>query len=153
MRINEYKTELDGKGHTVLVKEKGYNYQGDQLNNPESIVDMMNTICRMNKKAEEYAYMLAANTKMKILGMFEISHGSVDTSICNPREMYLRALLCGASQIVVIHNHPSGDCLPSDADVAVTRRIREAGNIIGIQMIDHIIIAGDKYYSFKENDT
>lgn len=150
MIINEYKTELNNKGQTVLAKEKSYNYDGDALNEPKSIVGMMNTVFRMNKKAEEYVYMLAVNKKMKILGMFEVSHGSVDASVCGPREIYLRALLCGASQVVAIHNHPSGDCSPSNEDMKVTKRIREAGNIIGLHLIDHIIIGGETYYSFRE---
>lgn len=105
---------------------------------------------RLNKQAEEYVYMIALNTKCKPLGVFEISHGAIDQSICNPREIFIKALLCGATGIILEYNHPSGDTTPSKNDMEVYQRIKEAGKIIGVNLLDNLVI-GNGYYSFTEN--
>lgn len=74
----------------------------------------------------------------------------VNITICNPREIFIKALLCGASGIVIIHNHPSGDTTPSEQDIKSYNRLKEAGKLIGINVLDSIIV-GDSYYSFVEN--
>lgn len=94
--------------------------------------------------------MIAFNTKMKPLGVFEVSHGTVNGTCCQPRELFIRALLCGATSIVWAHNHPSGECEPSKEDMAMTKRILDAGEIIGVKCLDHIIIGKDTYLSGKE---
>lgn len=104
----------------------------------------------MNKQTEEYLYMLALNTKGKPLGVFEISHGTVDSTFCNPREIFIKALLCGASGIVIVHNHPSGNTMPSKQDIESYDRLKEAGKLIGINVLDSVIV-GESYYSFAEN--
>lgn len=151
MRITLYRLELNEDQHNVLVNENSCNYSMDDcFNNPRSIVEMLNTVFRLNKQAEEYVYMIALNTKNKPLGVFEISHGSVNLSVCNPREIYIKALLCGACGIILAHNHPSGGTTPSKQDVQIYQRVKKAGEIIGINVIDNIIV-GDGYFSFVEN--
>lgn len=149
MRIILYKTELDENQHNILVKENSCNYPVQALNSPKSIVDMPNTVFRLNRQAEEYVYMIALNTKNKPLGVFEISHGTASLSICNPREIYIKSLLCGATGIILVHNHPSGDTTPSKEDMTVYNRIKEAGKLIGVNLLDNIIV-GDGYFSFLE---
>lgn len=95
MRLTTYKTELNQELHNVLIKENSCNYPCDNLNNPDKIVNMLNTVYRLNRQAEEHLYMLALNTKNKILGVFEVSHGTVNCSICNPRDIFIKALLFG----------------------------------------------------------
>lgn len=150
MRIIAYRTELNENQHNVLVKENSCNYPVDSLSNPQSVMEMLNTVFRLNKQAEEYVYMIALNTKCKPLGVFEISHGAVSQSICNPREIYIKALLCGATGIILAHNHPSGDTTPSKNDMEVYQKIREAGKINGVNLFDNLII-GNGYFSFTEN--
>lgn len=151
MRITTYKTELNTDNLNILVKEKSCNCTDvETLNNPSLIAEMFNVVFRLNKQAEEYLYMLALNTKGKPLGVFEVSHGTIDTTICNPREIFIKALLCGASGIVIAHNHPSGDTTPSKEDIESYNRLKEAGKLIGINVLDSIIV-GDSYYSFVEN--
>ena len=104
---------------------------------------------RIHEEPEEYMYMICMNTKNKIIGVFEISHGSVNSSIVSPREVFQKALLANAVSIIVMHNHPSGDPTPSREDVEVTKRLVEAGKIVGVEVLDHIII-GDQYSSLKE---
>lgn len=150
MRITTYKTELDENQHNILVKESSCNYAMDFLNNPQSITEMLNAVFRLNKQAEEYVYMIALNTKVKPLGVFEISHGTVDQSICSMRDIFIKALLCGATGIILAHNHPSGDVKPSQKDIDIYNKLKEAGKIMDVYIFDSIIV-GNGYYSFTEN--
>lgn len=150
MRINFYEAMLSEDDRTKLVKEKGLNYEAEKLNNPEDIVLMMRRLLHMEQMAEEYCYMIAINSSCKVLGIFFISKGTVNVSLITPREIYIRALLSGAVQIILCHNHPSGNVVPSEQDIAITRKIKEAGEIISINLADHIIIGRDSYFSFNE---
>ena len=94
-------------------------------------------------------YMLCLNTKLRLNGIFEVSHGNVNSSICSSREIFQKALLGNAVSIILIHNHPSGDCTPSREDIKVTEKLKEAGKIVGVEVLDHIII-GQSYCSLKE---
>ena len=76
--------------------------------------------------------------------------GTINTSLVHPREVFKRALLNNASNIMVAHNHPSGDPNPSKEDIQITERLKEAGNLLGINLLDHIIVGEDKYISLKE---
>ena len=78
--------------------------------------------------------------------------GTVNTSVISPREIFLEALSARAVQIILLHNHPSGDVQPSREDMAVTRRIRDAGEMLGIRLADHIIIGERAYISFREEN-
>ena len=119
------------------------------MKSPCAIAEMMNAMYGLSRQAEEHIYMLALNTKCGLLGVFELAHGTVDSALCEPREIFIRALLCGASSVVLVHNHPSQDVNPSKVDCAVSKRIREAGGLVGVELTDHIIV-GDGYYSFME---
>lgn len=79
-----------------------------------------------------------------------ISVGSVDQSLAHPRDVYREAILAGASAVVVFHNHPSGDATPSEEDVALTMRMQQAGRIVGVELLDHVILADAGYFSMKE---
>lgn len=151
MRINKYRVELDDDRLNTLVKESGTNYAAEKrLDNPGKIVRMLNTVYGLNRQAEENVYLIGFDAKMKPLGVFEVSHGAANLTVCNPREIYIRALLCGAANITLCHNHPSGDCSPSEEDISCFHRAKEAGKIIGVELVD-FIIDGDDYYSFSEN--
>ncbi|HHT96642.1 MAG TPA: JAB domain-containing protein [Clostridiales bacterium] len=154
MRITKYTTIINKESKlTELLKEKGLNYKtsNTSLTNPRDIVKMMNDVFQLNEMAEEYVYMIAFDTKNKPIGVFEVSHGTINTSILRPREVFLKALLVGAVNIALVHNHPSGDVTPSREDVHATKRIEESGKLIGIGLLDHIII-GDNYLSFREEN-
>jgi DNA repair protein RadC len=88
------------------------------------------------------------NTKNKIVGVFEISHGTVNASLVTPREVFQKALLANAVSIILMHNHPSGDSTPSQQDIEITKRLVEAGKIVGVDVLDHIVV-GDNYVSLK----
>ncbi len=99
---------------------------------------------------QENMKLLLLNTKSKLIGETNISKGTVNATIISPRELFIDALQMGAVSIILLHNHPSGDPTPSREDILVTKRIKEAGLLIGIDLIDHIIIGNNCYMSFSE---
>lgn len=150
-RMTKYKTKLTENKRVVLEKEVSMNYPDLSyiIRSPEDVVQIGKAFMRIHEEPEEYMYMICMNTKNRVIGVFEISHGNVNSSIVGTREIFQKALLANAVSIILMHNHPSGDPSPSREDIEVTRRIVEAGKIIGIQVLDHIII-GDRYSSLKE---
>lgn len=148
--IKKYRLELDADKHPVLCKEAEYLY-ARSVNNPDEVVKLCNSIYRLQYLAEEYVVMMAINTQGKILGIFEISHGTVAQSMCNVREIFVRSLVVGASAIFVIHNHPSGNPNPSSDDLKCANKLKEAGNLMGIKLLDFIIVGNDDYYSWMEH--
>lgn len=152
MRINFYDTRITDDDKTILVKEKGINYETTDMSNPQKIYRMMQTLLHMGELAEEHCYMIALNSSCRILGIFFISKGTVSLSPVSPREVFMRAMLIGAVQILLCHNHPSGNIIPSDSDMELTRRIKEAGKLLNICLTDHIIIGKDSYLSFKASN-
>lgn len=100
----------------------------------------------------EHFMMVMLNTKHRYIGDYEITKGTVNSSVASPREVFITALKHEAVYIVLIHNHPSGDPQPSHEDLAVTKVMKHAGRIIGIEVIDHIIIGDNKYMSLKREN-
>ena len=90
------------------------------------------------------------NTKNHVLKSTNISIGSLNSSIVHPREAFSDAMKCGISSIIFAHNHPSGDTEPSKEDIEITKRLVEAGEILGIKVLDHIIIGDGRFLSLKE---
>lgn len=110
------------------------------LRTPSNISILFEHLFALSEKTEEYVYMLCLNTALKPIGIFEISHGTVDLSVCNPREVFMKALLVGATSIIVVHNHPSGDNKPGDVDVKAMKRLVECGELMKIKLLDSIIV-------------
>ncbi|SHJ90352.1 RadC family protein [Hespellia stercorisuis] len=105
----------------------------------------------MRHEKQENLKLLLLNTRMKLIGESNISKGTVNMAIISPRELFVEALQKNAVAIVLLHNHPSGDSTPSKEDVLTTRRIRDAGALIGIELLDHIIIGDNEYASMAEH--
>lgn len=101
--------------------------------------------------AQEAVHVLTLNNKNRVLSRHMVSLGTVNQSIVHPRDVYRAAIVDGASKICLIHNHPSGDYDPSAEDIQITRRIKQAGELLGIPLLDHIIIAREGHYSFQES--
>ena len=104
----------------------------------------------MRHQKQEHMKLLMLNTKSKLIGESNISKGTVNASLISPRELFIEALDCNAVSIILLHNHPSGDPTPSTNDILLTRRIKEAGDLIGIELLDHIIIGNNCYISLAE---
>lgn len=99
----------------------------------------------------EQVILLLLDTKCHKIRDFVISKGTVNAAMAEPREVFQKALKYGAVNIIVLHNHPSGDVTPSKADVVLTKRLAEVGKLVGIALVDHIIIGNNTYMSFQEN--
>ncbi len=106
----------------------------------------------MRHRKQENMKLLMLNTKSKLVGEADISKGTVNASLISPRELFIEALEKGAVSIILLHNHPSGDPTPSEHDIFTTKRIQEAGKLIGIELLDHIIIGNNCYMSFAEEE-
>lgn len=99
---------------------------------------------------KEYFKALILNSKNHLLKVEDIAVGSLNGAIIHPRELYRAAVKVGAAGVIVVHNHPSGDSTPSREDIALTKRLVEAGRIVGIELLDHVIIGDGRYVSLKE---
>ncbi len=119
-----------------------------RMNHPETIADYFREEVRYLEKERVYA--LFFNSACSLIRDVMISEGTVNRSLVTPREVFQEALRCGAVGLILLHNHPSGDCEPSHADLELTERFRSAGRILGIRLLDHIIIGGSDYVSFSE---
>ena len=106
----------------------------------------------MRHQKQETMKLLMLNTKSKLLGETDISKGTVNASLVSPRELFIEALNKQAVSIILLHNHPSGDPTPSKTDILLTKRVQEAGELVGIELLDHIIIGDNCYISFAEKE-
>ncbi len=99
---------------------------------------------------KEHFVILMLNTKHKLIGKKIISIGHLNSSLVHPRELFKEIIRHSSAAVILAHNHPSGDPTPSEDDIAVTRRLVEAGQILGIHVLDHLIVGDNSYVSFKE---
>ena len=120
----------------------------DRFTSPQQIFDYFHHEFRDSRK--EYFLALLLDGKNRIIRRVQVSEGSLNQSIVHPREVFVPAVKETAAAIIFVHNHPTGDPAPSSEDIAITRRLREAGDIMGIKVLDHIIIGDGEYVSFVE---
>jgi len=97
----------------------------------------------------EHFRALLLNTRNQVIGTDKVSVGTLNSSTVHPRELFRSAIKRSAASVILVHNHPSGDPTPSKEDLDITERLREAGKIIGIEVLDHIIIGDNRFTSFK----
>lgn len=106
---------------------------------------------RMIGLDREHFWCLALNTKNRLIRVLEVSVGSLNASIVHPRELFKSAVRVSAAWVIVVHNHPSGDPTPSGADIQLTRRLVRAGDVLGIEVLDHVVIgSGGEHASLRE---
>ena len=148
MKITEYKTFLNEDRLCHLSKVKNVDYPEDTLNNPQLICKMLRDVFHMDALTEEYVFLLSFDTKYRSVNVLEVSHGTIDCSIVQPREAFQKALLSNAASIVIAHNHPSGDPTPSEADRKFCRSlwISESGSFsIRMEYSSHSSVLFLKY--------
>ena len=132
----------------ILVKDKTVEYGNHIMSDLDAVIE----ICRkidLHLAAEEYFYALGVDVKGRITTLFEISHGALSYTIVHPREVFKRLICTCSSGCIIVHNHPSGSTTPSDEDIAITRRMKECGDLLGIDVLDHVIVANSAHYSFR----
>ncbi len=118
-----------------------------ELGTPQILFEFLRE--KIGKEKKEHFAILFFDTRNKLI-VNTVSIGSLNASIVHPREVFNEAVLKSTSYIIVAHNHPSGDSTPSEEDITTTKRLVEAGRILGISVQDHIIVAKNNYYSFAE---
>lgn len=119
-----------------------------KFTSPDVIYDYYKN--RLKNKKQEYFYCIYLDSSKRIIKEKLLFIGTINMSIVTPREVFKEAYLCDATSIICVHNHPSGNVLPSREDINLTNRLEEVGKTFGVNILDHIII-GNKYYSFYEN--
>lgn len=118
------------------------------VRSPREAADLVRDDLRYLNK--EHFIVLFLNTKNRVIGKETLSIGSLNASIVHPREVFRSAIKRSSASIICAHNHPSGDPTPSPEDIEVTRRLAEAGRLVGIELLDHVIIADQAHVSMKE---
>ena len=151
MNVSSYDLILDENQHNKLVKKEDYVCDNATLTSPEAVQKFMNSVFKLNQRAEEYAYMVCCNSRGRVVGIFELAHGTVNTCLMNTRETMIRALLCTAVSIKLIHKHPGQEPTPSADDLSTSKKFKDACHLMGLQNDDFLIIGGTKYYSVREN--
>jgi DNA repair protein RadC len=118
------------------------------IKSPADVADLL--MPEMRYLDREHFRVMLLNTKHHVFGVETISVGNLNSSLVHPRELFRNAIKRGAAAVVLVHNHPSGDPSPSTEDTEITRRLVEVGNLIGIQVLDHVIIGEGNYVSLRE---
>ena len=114
---------------------------------PEEVVNYYMEDMRLMEQEQLFAMFL--DMKHRLIKDMQISKGTVSMAVISPREVFIEALRCRATGVILVHNHPSGDPTPSRQDCLMTERMREAGSLLGIQLLDHVVIGDHAYCSFK----
>ncbi|MNW46378.1 hypothetical protein D3C74_236710 [compost metagenome] len=118
------------------------------IRKPEDVYEMV--AADMSSLDKEHFMIILLNTKNRIISKEIIAVGSLNKAIIHPREVFKSAIIKGAASIVCVHNHPSGDPTPSPEDVGLTKRLINSGEILGIDVLDHVIVGTEGYVSLKE---
>ncbi len=128
---------------------EGYPEAGDKpvVKTPDDVAGLVRS--KLKGKKKEYFLALLLDTRNQLIKISEISVGSLDSSIVHPREVFKEAISASAASVIFVHNHPSGDPEASEDDIKLTKRLAEAGEIVGIDVLDHIIIGDKNYLSLK----
>ena len=134
-----------------IVKESGGRYDIDKyVRNPFQARDLFVEVVELDRRAEEVFAIATLDVKNKVTGVFEVSTGTLTSSLVTPREVFKRAILQNAAGIVLAHNHPSGVADASSDDISITKKLQKAGKIMGINVVDHIIIGSrDNFISMQ----
>jgi DNA repair protein RadC len=133
-----------------LVKERKIDYDSERFTSPLQIVHAFRAM--VGNADREYFVILILDGKNRITSIHQVSQGSLNQSIVHPREVFKAAILANGAAIILAHNHPTGDTIPSQEDIEVTKRLKEGGELLGIKVLDHVVIdtESEAYYSFSE---
>jgi DNA repair protein RadC len=144
LEIIKYKIEL------VKESSSTYDVTNENIKMPYDIYRIIKDKFKIASLTEEMFGIICLDTKNKIVGAFEVSRGCLDSTMVHPREVFKRAMLVNSARIILFHNHPSEEVMPSLDDINITKRLVECGKLLGINIMDHIIVSESNYLSFKE---
>ena len=132
----------------LYLKDVGVLLSEQPVDTPEALIGFMKA--QVKQADREYIYVVNLDGKLHPINMEEVAKGSLNGAVSSPREIYKSAVLSNAHAIMLFHNHLSGDATPSGPDIEMTKMVCEAGRMLNIPLLDHVIIAGESYYSFHE---
>ena len=132
-----------------MVREGSTKYENRKIETPFDAFVLLKNF--LEDSDREKLLVVCLDTKNQPINICTVSVGTLNSSLVHPIEVFKTAILSNSNQIMLAHNHPSGISAPSNEDKAMTSRIKDAGVILGIELIDHIIIGSNEYFSFKEN--
>ena len=131
-----------------LVKDTSLPYnEACHLLDPAGVADLIRT--HLKQTDREQFIVVFLDSASKVVGLNTVSMGTLTESLVHPREVFKGAILANAASMICAHNHPSGEHHPSEADIAVTAKLKESGRILGIPIEDHVIVTDDQYFSFR----
>lgn len=151
MRLTKLNTRLDSDGRAVVYSEWSKNFPelDGFITSPERAYEI-GRLLKFDMKTEEHLYMFCLNNRNRILSFFELSSGTVNSTVMDSRSIAQKALLANAVNIILMHNHPSGDPTPSRNDIQSTRSVAKGLDLLGIDVLDHIIIGNNCFESLKK---
>ena len=135
-----------------LILEKNNCSVNIDLSSSEKIYNFLKKYIKLDKEPEEVLFLICLNNKSQLVNCFEVSRGTLTESITTPREVLKRAIISNVKNIVIAHNHISGNVIPSEKDIDFTKKINKACDIVDLKLLDHIIVGNDMYYSFFDNN-
>lgn len=130
-----------------LTKRRYRGKKLPEIRGPDDVVRLVGP--KLRKQAREHFLVLLLNARHEVMGQETVSVGSLNASIVHPREVFRPAVLASAAAVVLVHNHPSGDPEPSEEDLSITKRLVEAGELLGISVLDHVIVASRGVVSLR----
>lgn len=133
-----------------ITKQKLVEFGENQLKGPDNAFEFIKSI-GIHKEEQEHFVVLFLNTKNRIIGYSLIYIGTIDEVHSKPREIFRAAIINNTVKIILSHNHPSEDLYPSKNDIRATKKLQEAGQIIGIEILDHIIVSEKGHYSMRDH--
>ena len=132
----------------VMIVREGRPSEAE-ASSPQAVYQFMRPKCR--RLDREHFWRIDVDARSKVLGYEVVSVGTISASLVHPREVFKGAILNNAAAIIIAHNHPSGDTTPSAEDKEATRRIQRAGDLLGIPLLDHLVLADKSFHSFKDS--
>ena len=145
---------MDGKSiyrYTLNREKISEVADGIYVSQPVKVAEFLRAI-GMASQEQEHLVALIMNTKNMVVGYYTVVIGLVDTANMHSRELYRQAIVLNATGLIMSHNHPSGHVEPSADDIRLTSSMKDAGNIIGIKLLDHVIVSETSYFSFREKN-
>lgn len=129
---------------------KGKIFKKNLLTSPKAVASYLRE--NLGRKKKEYFVILSLDSRNNLIKISDVSVGTLNANLVHPREVFREALYTNAAQVILAHNHPSGDIDPSEDDLEITKRLVESGKILGIEVVDHIVVTKNGFLSFKERN-
>jgi len=131
----------------LMVKEEAQRQTIDRITSAQNVYTLLHEYTSKNK---EHFLLITLDGSSKVIGHYVIHIGTLNQSLVHPREVFRPAILDNSAGIIIAHNHPSGTLEPSRADTQITQRIKEVSKLVGIELLDHVILGTNGFYSFSE---